>query len=311
MISRTRLTSTRSSPSGTTRSSRVSGGCPSRSWPRSTARRRDRPVPRAGLRPGRGGRVGVLPAGLRQHRAGARRRLVAAGAVPDRASPGRPSWRMLGERLGARQALDWGLINKVWPDGEFAEESAKLLDRLAGGATKSYAGTKRQLNRWLSSRWTPSSSSRHRSSGRCPAPSTSPRESGPSPRSGRPGSPARSSARSWTGRSSSGSTGPKRPGSPPPWPRGPGTSAWPPTRYRTRSSRPSSTGGTARRPTRAAGWPPRPGARRSTGSAGTGPGRRSWPCWPRRKPGLAPTRDTRLTPATELTRTKPTTSCSA
>jgi 2-(1,2-epoxy-1,2-dihydrophenyl)acetyl-CoA isomerase len=56
---------------------------------------------------------------------------------------------MLGERLGARKALDWGLINKVWPDGEFAEESAKLLDRLAGGATKSYAGTKRQLNRWL------------------------------------------------------------------------------------------------------------------------------------------------------------------
>ena len=56
---------------------------------------------------------------------------------------------MLGERLDARKALDWGLINRVWPDGEFAGESAKLLDRLAGGATKSYAGTKRQLNRWL------------------------------------------------------------------------------------------------------------------------------------------------------------------
>jgi len=56
---------------------------------------------------------------------------------------------MLGERLDARKALDWGLINRVWPDAEFGEESAKLLDRLAGGATKSYAGTKRQLNRWL------------------------------------------------------------------------------------------------------------------------------------------------------------------
>jgi 2-(1,2-epoxy-1,2-dihydrophenyl)acetyl-CoA isomerase len=56
---------------------------------------------------------------------------------------------MLGERLDARKALDWGLINKVWPDEEFAAESAKLLDRLAGGATRSYAGTKRQLNRWL------------------------------------------------------------------------------------------------------------------------------------------------------------------
>ena len=56
---------------------------------------------------------------------------------------------MLGERLDARKALDWGLINRVWPDAEFGEESAKLLDRLAGGATKSYAGTKRQLNKWL------------------------------------------------------------------------------------------------------------------------------------------------------------------
>jgi 2-(1,2-epoxy-1,2-dihydrophenyl)acetyl-CoA isomerase len=56
---------------------------------------------------------------------------------------------MLGERLDARRALDWGLINRVWPDEEFGEESGKLLDRLASGATKSYAGTKRQLNQWL------------------------------------------------------------------------------------------------------------------------------------------------------------------
>jgi 2-(1,2-epoxy-1,2-dihydrophenyl)acetyl-CoA isomerase len=56
---------------------------------------------------------------------------------------------LLGERLGARQALDWGLINRVWPDEEFGAESVKLLDRLAAGATGSYAGTKRQLNRWL------------------------------------------------------------------------------------------------------------------------------------------------------------------
>ena len=56
---------------------------------------------------------------------------------------------MLGERLGARKALDWGLINRVWPDEEFAGEAAKLLDRLAAGATRSYAGIKRQLNQWL------------------------------------------------------------------------------------------------------------------------------------------------------------------
>jgi 2-(1,2-epoxy-1,2-dihydrophenyl)acetyl-CoA isomerase len=56
---------------------------------------------------------------------------------------------MLGERLDAQTALDWGLINRVWPDGEFGEQVNALLDRLASGATKSYAGTKRQLNRWL------------------------------------------------------------------------------------------------------------------------------------------------------------------
>jgi 2-(1,2-epoxy-1,2-dihydrophenyl)acetyl-CoA isomerase len=56
---------------------------------------------------------------------------------------------MLGERLDARRALDWGLINRVWPDEEFSEQTAKLLDRLAAGATRSYAGTKRQLNQWL------------------------------------------------------------------------------------------------------------------------------------------------------------------
>ena len=56
---------------------------------------------------------------------------------------------MLGERVDARTAKDWGLINRVWPDAEFAEQSDALLDRLASGATQSYAGTKRQLNRWM------------------------------------------------------------------------------------------------------------------------------------------------------------------
>jgi 2-(1,2-epoxy-1,2-dihydrophenyl)acetyl-CoA isomerase len=56
---------------------------------------------------------------------------------------------MLGERLTARKALDWGLINQVCPDEEFGEQTSRLLDRLASGATKSYAGTKRQLNQWL------------------------------------------------------------------------------------------------------------------------------------------------------------------
>jgi 2-(1,2-epoxy-1,2-dihydrophenyl)acetyl-CoA isomerase len=56
---------------------------------------------------------------------------------------------LLGERLPAPKAKDWGLINDVYPDDEFATSSNALLDRLAAGPTRSYAGTKRQLNRWL------------------------------------------------------------------------------------------------------------------------------------------------------------------
>jgi 2-(1,2-epoxy-1,2-dihydrophenyl)acetyl-CoA isomerase len=56
---------------------------------------------------------------------------------------------MLGERVGARQALEYGLINRVWPDNEFAARADELVGRLAEGPTMSYAGAKRQLNRWL------------------------------------------------------------------------------------------------------------------------------------------------------------------
>lgn len=59
---------------------------------------------------------------------------------------------MLGERLGAAKALDWGLINRVVPDGRLREEAAELAARLAAGPTRSYAGTKRQLNNWLYTR---------------------------------------------------------------------------------------------------------------------------------------------------------------
>jgi 2-(1,2-epoxy-1,2-dihydrophenyl)acetyl-CoA isomerase len=59
---------------------------------------------------------------------------------------------MLGERLPAERALQWGLINRVVPDERLAEESAALAARLAAGPTRSYAGTKRQLNNWLYAR---------------------------------------------------------------------------------------------------------------------------------------------------------------
>ena len=59
---------------------------------------------------------------------------------------------MLGERVSAAQALDWGLINRVVADDAFADEVAALRDRLAAGPTRSYAGSKRQLNAWLYAR---------------------------------------------------------------------------------------------------------------------------------------------------------------
>jgi 2-(1,2-epoxy-1,2-dihydrophenyl)acetyl-CoA isomerase len=56
---------------------------------------------------------------------------------------------LLGERIGAQQAADWGLINRAWPDEEFLARTDELITRLATGPTKSYAGAKRQLNSWL------------------------------------------------------------------------------------------------------------------------------------------------------------------
>ena len=56
---------------------------------------------------------------------------------------------MLGERVGAAKAVDWGLINAAWPDAEFAAKADALLARLAAGPTRSYAGSKRELNHWM------------------------------------------------------------------------------------------------------------------------------------------------------------------
>jgi 2-(1,2-epoxy-1,2-dihydrophenyl)acetyl-CoA isomerase len=56
---------------------------------------------------------------------------------------------MLGERITAPRALDWGLINRVAADDAFETDSDGLLERLAAGPTRAYAGIKRQLNRWL------------------------------------------------------------------------------------------------------------------------------------------------------------------
>ena len=55
----------------------------------------------------------------------------------------------LGERVSARQALDWGLVNEVHADAELAPAADALVGRLAQGPTRSYAGSKKALNRML------------------------------------------------------------------------------------------------------------------------------------------------------------------
>ena len=56
---------------------------------------------------------------------------------------------MLGERVPAGQALEWGLASRVFADDEFEGQSAALTERLAAGPTRSYAATKRLLNNQL------------------------------------------------------------------------------------------------------------------------------------------------------------------
>jgi 2-(1,2-epoxy-1,2-dihydrophenyl)acetyl-CoA isomerase len=55
---------------------------------------------------------------------------------------------MLGERIHGPQALEWGLVNAVHPDGELQSVADALAARLAAGPTRSYAGAKRQFNAW-------------------------------------------------------------------------------------------------------------------------------------------------------------------
>src|SRR5437667_8142214 len=56
---------------------------------------------------------------------------------------------LLGERVPAPQALDWGLVNWVHPDENLMGEADKLVQRLAAGPTRSYASSKQALNNFL------------------------------------------------------------------------------------------------------------------------------------------------------------------
>ncbi len=54
-----------------------------------------------------------------------------------------------GERIDAPRALEWGLVNEVHADDELMPTAQALVERLAKGPTRSYAGSKRALNRMI------------------------------------------------------------------------------------------------------------------------------------------------------------------
>ena len=56
---------------------------------------------------------------------------------------------MLGERIPAPQALEWGLVNWVHPDDRLMAEAQDLVERMAAGPTRSYGASKRALNQFI------------------------------------------------------------------------------------------------------------------------------------------------------------------
>ena len=56
---------------------------------------------------------------------------------------------LLGERVPAPQAQEWGLVNWVYPDGDLMAEAEALVNKLAAGPTRSYASSKQALNNFL------------------------------------------------------------------------------------------------------------------------------------------------------------------
>jgi 2-(1,2-epoxy-1,2-dihydrophenyl)acetyl-CoA isomerase len=70
------------------------------------------------------------------------------GFLPARAGFARTmEMGMLGERVPAAQALEWGIVNRVLPDEHLIVDAEQLLEHLAKGPTASYANFKRLVNR--------------------------------------------------------------------------------------------------------------------------------------------------------------------
>jgi len=53
---------------------------------------------------------------------------------------------MTNRRLKAQEALEWGLVNKVVPDGDLLKEAELLAQSFANGPTRSFGMVKKLLN---------------------------------------------------------------------------------------------------------------------------------------------------------------------
>jgi 2-(1,2-epoxy-1,2-dihydrophenyl)acetyl-CoA isomerase len=53
---------------------------------------------------------------------------------------------LLGERVTAQRALDWGLVNEVHKQEELLPTAQAMVERFAAGPTRAYAAAKRALN---------------------------------------------------------------------------------------------------------------------------------------------------------------------
>lgn len=74
----------------------------------------------------------------------------ASVTIPARVGYGRAlELAMLGDRLSARDAHSWGLVNEVHPDEELTAKGRALADRLAAGPPGTYAAIKALYNQQM------------------------------------------------------------------------------------------------------------------------------------------------------------------
>jgi enoyl-CoA hydratase len=88
--------------------------------------------------------------GLVESRIGLTPAMGGTQRLAERAGTGRArEFVMTGALFDAATLERWDVVNRVWPDDEFAERSRTLAERLAAGPTRAHAATKAILRAYL------------------------------------------------------------------------------------------------------------------------------------------------------------------